>query len=300
MDCTDANSIGMLNDDSQPRLRVVSVYPLDGMPVSNSIFWISVIQFKREKLVRLFLRVGHQHRSISVRSALRLLPYKAGKELSSLLKLPPKKDGGGEKAILYGIITPFVFNEKQNKYRPDKKEISGDINKPYITDGTGIELTTYNQASVSAAVDEAQLKGWGAINVSGSDYVRKQLWIEAASRGMHVEGYQHAEEDRALLITFTPQSSRHLIKPEYKPVGLNVSDTHTKRDLSSIKRHKKQAVAESSIGKPAEDLTEQELTYLLMRIQQLEHSKAEALMANQAHQLIHRVELDTDDLPRQI
>lgn len=299
MDNTDANSIGMLNGASQPRLQVIKVYPLDGMTVSKSRLWISVIQCKHEAFKRLFLRDGHEHRRISVQSALRLLPGKAGKELSSLLKVSSKK-GGGSKAIPYGIITPLVPSKEQNKYSADKNEISKHVDKPYMRDESQIKLTSDSQASISAAVDAAQLKGWGAIDVAGSDRLRKQLWMEAASRGMYVEGYMHTEEDRQSLMILTPESNRHLIKPEYKPVTLayvkkNISRTLTVANPLAIANKKTQAITDTPVAKSTDDLTEDELTYLLMRVQQIEHSKAEVALANQTHYSAHYMDANTDD-----
>ena len=45
----------------------------------------------------------------------------------------------------------------------------------------------------------AEARGWDEIKVSGTETFRKEVWLEAASRGMHVKGYVPSEQDKAEL-----------------------------------------------------------------------------------------------------
>jgi hypothetical protein len=45
----------------------------------------------------------------------------------------------------------------------------------------------------------AEARGWNEIKVSGSETFRREVWLEAATRHMHVKGYHPSEQDFAAL-----------------------------------------------------------------------------------------------------
>ena len=103
MDNTDANSANDAIDATGQHVRIIKIYPLDGKPVAESQLWVAVTQIQNEISKRLFLRDGHQHRLISVQTALSLLPRDDQKDLSAILKLVSNK-GGSSPAITNNAI----------------------------------------------------------------------------------------------------------------------------------------------------------------------------------------------------
>ncbi len=297
MDNADASSIGMINKHMQPQLQVVKVYPLDSAPVVDSQLWISVIQLRNESFRRLFLRDGHQHRAISVQSALRLLPDKSRKELSSLLKVASKKGGSSS---VFGVIRPFPSNGILNN--PDvtrKVDKNGHFETQYSNGSLYIKLTSDSHAGVAAAVEAAQKYGWGSINVAGSEDSRRRLWMVAASQGMYVEGYTHTEEDRKSLFMQTAESDWEHVKPEYKPVNFDrtkkgITAVGKNAQVTGIKSNKTQTDGGILAAEP-QDLAEEELTYLLMRVQQIEHSRVTVTSTVQPSYPTHYIDASSDE-----
>lgn len=62
-----------------------------------------------------------------------------------------------------------------------------------------LETKSNSEAIAESMVRIAEARGWDEIKVSGSEAFRKEVWLEAASRGMHVKGYSPSEQDKAEL-----------------------------------------------------------------------------------------------------
>lgn len=65
--------------------------------------------------------------------------------------------------------------------------------------GNKLETKSNSEAIAESMVRIAEARGWDEIKVSGSEAFRKEVWLEAASRGMHVKGYSPSEQDKAEL-----------------------------------------------------------------------------------------------------
>ena len=65
--------------------------------------------------------------------------------------------------------------------------------------GNRLETRSNNEEVAANLVKIAESRGWDEIKVSGSETFRKEVWQEAASRGMKVKGYTPSEQDKASL-----------------------------------------------------------------------------------------------------
>ena len=65
--------------------------------------------------------------------------------------------------------------------------------------GNRLETRSNNEQVAANLVKIAESRGWDEIKVSGSETFRKEVWQEAASRGMKVKGYTPSEQDKASL-----------------------------------------------------------------------------------------------------
>lgn len=54
----------------------------------------------------------------------------------------------------------------------------------------------FDAESVKATVDVAEARGWGSMKVSGDEKFRQAVYLEAASRGIEVKGYNPSEAER--------------------------------------------------------------------------------------------------------
>jgi hypothetical protein len=64
---------------------------------------------------------------------------------------------------------------------------------------SSLETQSDSEGVAQAMVRTAQARGWDKIKVSGSEVFRQEVWLEAASRGMHVKGYSPDAQDEARL-----------------------------------------------------------------------------------------------------
>lgn len=65
--------------------------------------------------------------------------------------------------------------------------------------GHKLETQTNSAAVADSMVRIAQARGWDEIRVTGSETFKREVWMEAAARGMHVRGYAPTDADKARL-----------------------------------------------------------------------------------------------------
>lgn len=65
--------------------------------------------------------------------------------------------------------------------------------------GNKLETRSNGEQMAENLVRIAESRGWDEIKVSGSETFRREAWLEAAARGMHVKGYIPSELDLAAL-----------------------------------------------------------------------------------------------------
>ncbi len=80
-------------------------------------------------------------------------------------------------------------------YHPKNAEVLAFEDK-----GNKLETRSNSEQIAESMVRIAEARGWDEIKVSGSETFRREVWLEAASRGMHVKGYEPSEQDKAHLV----------------------------------------------------------------------------------------------------
>lgn len=65
--------------------------------------------------------------------------------------------------------------------------------------GNKLETKSNSENIAESMVRIAEARGWDEIKVSGSETFRREAWLEAASRGMHVKGYSPTQQDKVAL-----------------------------------------------------------------------------------------------------
>lgn len=83
--------------------------------------------------------------------------------------------------------------------------------------GNKLETKSNSEAIAESMVRIAEARGWDEIKVSGSEAFRKEVWLEAASRGMHVKGYSPSEQDKAELAKRGASVEANKVEQDNKP-----------------------------------------------------------------------------------
>ena len=83
--------------------------------------------------------------------------------------------------------------------------------------GNKLETKSNSEAIAESMVRIAEARGWDEIKVSGSETFRKEVWLEAASRGIHVKGYSPSEQDKAELAKRMSQTEANKVEKDSKP-----------------------------------------------------------------------------------
>lgn len=89
--------------------------------------------------------------------------------------------------------------------------------------GNKLETKSNSENVAESMVRIAEARGWDEIKVSGTETFRKEVWLEAASRGMHVKGYAPSEQDKAELAKRTRELDPKIEK-ENKPFRVREND----------------------------------------------------------------------------
>ena len=83
--------------------------------------------------------------------------------------------------------------------------------------GNKLETRSNSEQIAASMVRIAEARGWDEIKVTGTESFRRDAWLEAASRGMRVKGYEASEQDKAELLKRTNQTQANKIEPENRP-----------------------------------------------------------------------------------
>jgi len=127
---------------------------------------------------------------------------------------PRPQPATGKKASDNTVESNEIFTARQADIKP---LVPQDIEKHYLRVGgkfyhpknTGLvafedkgnklETRSNSEHIAESMVRIAEARGWDEIKVSGSETFRREVWLEAASRGMNVKGYSPSEQDKAQL-----------------------------------------------------------------------------------------------------
>jgi len=90
--------------------------------------------------------------------------------------------------------------EKQFLVRDDRYYFKDNHHRLAIADRGNKILSPENDARVAIAMAKlAESKGWDSIKVKGTPEFQREVWLEASSRGLKVQGYTPTEADKAAL-----------------------------------------------------------------------------------------------------
>lgn len=102
--------------------------------------------------------------------------------------------------------------------------------------GNRLETKSNSENIAGAMVRIAEARGWDEIKVSGSETFRKEVWLEAASRGMHVKGYSPTEQDKAELAKRVNEFEANKVEKDNKPFRAREKEAEEVKPGSANKR----------------------------------------------------------------
>jgi Large polyvalent protein-associated domain 7 len=79
----------------------------------------------------------------------------------------------------------------------------------FVDRGDKLETPSSAPQIARSLVAIAEARGWDELRVIGTDGFRKEVWLEASSRGIHVDGYKPSELDKAELERRNPFTRDH-------------------------------------------------------------------------------------------
>lgn len=127
------------------------------------------------------------------------------------------------------VVPPEV--EKQYLRVGDKFYHSKNTDMVAFEDkGNKLETKSNSENIAESMVRIAEARGWDEIKVSGSETFRKEVWLEAASRGMHVKGYSPSEQDKAELGKRVSESEANKIEKDNKPFRAREKEAEETKD----------------------------------------------------------------------
>lgn len=110
--------------------------------------------------------------------------------------------------------------ERQFVRKGDKFYNQPDASRLEFQDrGNKLETRSDGERVAEALVRIAEARGWDEIKVKGSDAFRREAWMEAAARGMHVKGYLPTEQDKEALAKRTGKVPAKEVADEAKPAS---------------------------------------------------------------------------------
>ena len=114
---------------------------------------------------------------------------------------------------------PVIPPDVEKRYVRDGNKYYAPENRKdpaFVDKGNKLETRSNGEQVAESLVRIAEARGWDEIKVSGSETFRKEVWLEAASRGMHVKGYSPSEQDKAALANRTTSRTNTVAHGEEK------------------------------------------------------------------------------------
>lgn len=102
--------------------------------------------------------------------------------------------------------------------------------------GNRLQTTSDSEQVAETMVRIAEARGWDEIKLSGSETFRREAWLEAAARGMHVKGYTPSEQDKAELAKRLREVDTNTLDRENKPFRARENETGDERKPSGQAR----------------------------------------------------------------
>ncbi len=127
-----------------------------------------------------------------------------------------------EKPVIPPEIEKRYLRVGDKYYHPQKPEEAAFVDK-----GNKLETKSSNEQVAESMVRIAEARGWDEIKVSGSETFRREAWLEAAARGMHVKGYSPSEQDKAALALRVSTGQAAKLDSENKTFRARENETRT-------------------------------------------------------------------------
>ena len=150
-------------------------------------------------------------------------------------------------------IKPLVPQDIEKRYL----RVGGTFYHPKNTDlvafedkGNKLETRSDSEQIAESMVRIAEARGWDEIKVSGSETFRREVWLEAASRGMQVKGYTPSEQDKAQLIKRASERPANDIE-QGKNFRLSENKTDNEATVPRLNRAESEKGRESAKGQGA-------------------------------------------------
>lgn len=90
----------------------------------------------------------------------------------------------------------------------------------FVDKGTKLQTKLSNSQVAGSMIDIAEARGWTEIQVKGTEYFRREAWLQATARGLTAHGYKPKEEDLARLKKVAGE--RNINEVETREVADNV------------------------------------------------------------------------------
>jgi len=151
--------------------------------------------------------------------------------------------------------------EKQFFVRDDRYYFKDNNQRLAITDRGNKILSPENDARVAVAMAKlAESKGWDSIKVKGTPEFQREVWLEASSRGLKVQGYKPTEADKAALEARNESRLKNYVEqgaPEKVPGGASPeADKATPRGEDSPKTVTQGAAKKNQQDEPSQEKVE--------------------------------------------
>lgn len=104
--------------------------------------------------------------------------------------------------------------------------------------GSKLETQTNSAAVADSMVRIAQARGWDEIRVTGSETFKREVWMEAAARGMQVRGYSPTDADKARLAAI---QSKDEFRGRENVNTVTGKKTHEQRMVDAFKNERPEA-----------------------------------------------------------
>ncbi len=148
--------------------------------------------------------------------------------------------------------------------------------------GTKLETKTDNENVASAMVKVALARGWDEIKVTGSETFKREVWFEAAARGMSVKGYTPNDADKARLELVKGQGANADFRARENQIEPSKSQEQSKTDAqvaalakaSASVRNMSEADIKAKVG--ASHLTPAQKEIVMHRVHENIEKAAEA------------------------
>lgn len=194
----------------------------------------------------------------------------------------PKKDKASSEArapvadSINTVESDQIFTVRQGKSSPaksgtEKRYEASNAGAGYEDRGNKLETRSNSENVAENMVHAAEVRGWEEIKVSGTETFRREAWLEAAARGIHVKGYIPTEQDKQSLVKRTNSLTPDRIRNEnHKRMAEAFSRKNSSDAAQQYPELAGVAAALMAISKKAEadGLTPEQLAIVVTRARQ--------------------------------